>query len=409
MPAGHRRASIAIAVVIGVIATLGSFNAGAHKPITSPYTFNEDVFPIVRDRCGRCHVEGGVAPMSLMTHEKGVPWGESIRAELIAGHMPPWSTETAPDRFRNAQRMSARDLNVLLTWVTGGTPIGNADRMPPPVTVERSWKLGIPDLVLAIPSERTIAADVQDLTEEFTIPTGLTEARWLTAVDVLPGNHTVVRNVSVRLKPAAGSTPQSGTAGAASQAGALTSEPLLALWVPGDDPLKSDTGGFRLPAGAELLVSVHYRKTWEYERAELKDRTSVGLYFGDGGAEVRAIPLVPSASEIKAGTTRLSFSRPLAEDVRAVAIYPDPALARARVRVDAVLPDGQREELIAFTPRAGWARRYWFARPVSIAKGTRLEVTASLNEPPLLPPGAAPPPAEPIDPASVRLTVNVVK
>ena len=107
----------------------------AHKPITSPYTYNDDVFPIVRDRCGRCHVAGGVAPMSLMTAKDAVPWGESIRTELIAGHMPPWSVDAAPGRFKNAQTLTARELNVLLTWVTGGNPVGNLEHAPPPVTL----------------------------------------------------------------------------------------------------------------------------------------------------------------------------------------------------------------------------------------------------------------------------------
>ena len=65
----------------------------AHKPITSKYTYNDDVFPILRDRCARCHVAGGVAPMSLMTYEEAFPWAESIRAELIANHMPPWQAD----------------------------------------------------------------------------------------------------------------------------------------------------------------------------------------------------------------------------------------------------------------------------------------------------------------------------
>jgi hypothetical protein len=48
----------------------------AHKPITSPYTFAEDVLPILRDRCTACHVAGGVAPMALTTAEEAIPWGE---------------------------------------------------------------------------------------------------------------------------------------------------------------------------------------------------------------------------------------------------------------------------------------------------------------------------------------------
>ena len=89
---------------------LASTRGNAHKPITSPYTYNEDVFPILRDRCGRCHVSGGVAPMSLMTYKDAFPWGESIRTELIAGHMPPWRVDNAVSMFRNARPLSGREL-----------------------------------------------------------------------------------------------------------------------------------------------------------------------------------------------------------------------------------------------------------------------------------------------------------
>ena len=36
----------------------------AHKGVTSKYTYNDDVYPILRDKCGRCHTDGGPAPMS---------------------------------------------------------------------------------------------------------------------------------------------------------------------------------------------------------------------------------------------------------------------------------------------------------------------------------------------------------
>ena len=96
----------------------------AHKPITSPYTFSDDVLPIVKERCAECHSPGGVAPMSLLTHADAVPWGESIRVELMAGHMPPWGVDSAAARFRNLQQFPAREMNVLLTWASGGTPPG---------------------------------------------------------------------------------------------------------------------------------------------------------------------------------------------------------------------------------------------------------------------------------------------
>ena len=32
--------------------------------------------------------------MSLLTHIDTVPWGESVRMELMSGHMPPWRVDT---------------------------------------------------------------------------------------------------------------------------------------------------------------------------------------------------------------------------------------------------------------------------------------------------------------------------
>ena len=92
-------------MIVGVILLgmwLSAERAETHKLITSKYTYNEDVFPILRDRCGRCHVADGVAPMSLMTYKEAYPWAESLRAELIAGHMPPWNAQDGVGVFKNS-------------------------------------------------------------------------------------------------------------------------------------------------------------------------------------------------------------------------------------------------------------------------------------------------------------------
>ena len=119
------------AVVLVTAALVGawSIRSEAHKPITSPFTFSEDVLPIVSAQCAACHAPGGVAPMSLLTHADAVPWAESIRVELMAGHMPPWGIESPTGRFRNLRPFSAREMNVLLTWASGGTPQGKSDNV----------------------------------------------------------------------------------------------------------------------------------------------------------------------------------------------------------------------------------------------------------------------------------------
>ena len=401
-----------IATVVLIALALTGGRPEAHKPITSPYTYNEDVFPIVRDRCGRCHVAGGVAPMSLMTAKDAVPWGESIRTELIAGHMPPWSVETAPGRFKNVQTLTARELNVLMTWVTGGNPVGNPEHAPPSVTAHADWRLGTPDLELAL-SEVTLPVDTPERTQEFTLPTAAWRARWVRAVDLAPGTPAVVRSATIVVKSTASSDPDRNT---------MPPERVLAVWVPGDDPIPLNEAAFHLPADAEISVRVHYKKTWEYERMPMTDRSRVGVYFAASPApELRALTLAPSAPDLSpavsqsrpvapdstaASPQRLSFSRVVEEDLQALALYPDGGLANVDVDVAAIRPDGSRIELIRFRPQPDWARRYWFERPIALPRGSRIDAVATFEDA-LLPPGAAP--VKRADASTLRLTLNVIR
>lgn len=377
---------------------IGIEHGEAHKPVTSKYTYNEDVFPILRNRCGRCHVDGGVAPMSLMTYKDAYPWAESLRAELVTGHMPPWYAQEGSTTFRNARTLTARETDILLTWAIGGNPVGNPTHQIPSVPLANDWPLGPPDLALPLPAPFTLSADKAEDTQEFTIATGAGDARWLRAVDLLPGAPAIVRRATIVLKDA---TAVPG----------LSAETVLGVWVPGDDTVAAPRGtAFRLPAGAELTVRIHYRKTYTQEGRELTDRSTVGLYFADGPAtELRRL-IVQSPANATIADNRLSFSAIVDEDVQALSLYPDPELMNANLRVEALYPNGTRVAIARLAARPDWARRYWFDEPIALPRGTRIEVAAVLNgADELLPPSAAPVRTPPSANAVVRLMLNVVR
>jgi hypothetical protein len=347
-------------------------------------------------------VNGGVAPMSLLEYQDSVPWAESMRLELISGHMPPWRVESAPARFANVRALTARELNVLLTWAAGGTPRGTAAGGAAAAGAA-GWRLGPPDLVLEPDAGVTMGADVQEHVETYTLKLPAAAARWIRAVDVMPGVPAITRAATVSVEG-----PSSGKA----EGTAPAAEHMLAMWLPGDTSVPVREGaGFLLPAGVPLTLRVHYQKTWRNERDVLHDRSRVGLYFARGAtADVRAIALAPSDAERAAagrGAT-LTFTRRLDEPVEALAIYPDPLLHDADVTVRATRPDGSRETLIAFRPRSNWARRYWFREPVALPRNTQVRVSVTFTpSSSLLPPGMIPP--APMDPSRVRLTLNVVR
>jgi hypothetical protein len=396
----RRRTILLVAAIILGIA-FGSERAETHKPITSPYTYNDDIFPILRDRCGRCHVQDGVAPMSLMTYKDAFPWGESLRVEMIAGHMPPWHAQDGVLRFKNAPAVTAAEIDKILTWATGGNPEGDLQKVPASVTVQRDWPLGQPDLVLAISPEVTLAADTSETTREFTVATGTTESRWIRAVDLLPGTPSIVRDaiISVKSNTAADAAP-SDTA----------PDRVLAMWVPGEDPIAAANGdAFRLPAGAELIVRVHYRKTYQYETKPMTDRSAVGLYFArDPAKEIRRFE-VASTPVTSKGPARLSFGRTVSEDLRALALSPDPALSNVFLQVDAVSPAGVRTPVIRLAVRPNWTRRYWFDQPLALPRGSRIDVVALLDGADgLLPPAGTPIPPQSVDGSPVRVLFDVV-
>jgi hypothetical protein len=293
--------------------------------------------------------------------------------------MPPWSIDRGAGRFRNAEALSARELNVLLTWATGGAPPGEAsvDTRPPTTA---AWPLGTPEAVVDLPAF-TLAADETTHDAEVSIP-GANADRFLRAIDILPGTPAMVRSATVEVEGAAAP-------------GRIAEERLLALWVPGDEPASVARGALRIPAGTSMRVRMRYRRTWSYEGKTMTDRSRVGLYFAASPApSVRTVTLTPT--------------RPvtLPQTVRALAVYPDDTLAGTGVVVTVTRPGGKRDELIAFHPRAGWARRFWFREPLTLPRGTIVSVRLS-PDPPVLFPGLTRSPAG-ATPASARVTLNIV-
>src|SRR5262249_3309750 len=81
-----------------------------------------------------------------------------------------------------------RELKTIADWVETDMPEGDVKDAPKPKEFTDGWQLGKPDLILTVPEEMTIAASGKDLFRCFVLPTGLTEDRYVVAVEVRPGN-----------------------------------------------------------------------------------------------------------------------------------------------------------------------------------------------------------------------------
>ena len=109
---------------------IGATAARAHEPITTKLTWTQEISRIIYKRCASCHHEGGTA-FSLMTYDEARPWAKAIREEVLERRMPPWGAVEGVGAFRDDPSPTALEIEMLVSWVEGGAPEGDAVYLPP--------------------------------------------------------------------------------------------------------------------------------------------------------------------------------------------------------------------------------------------------------------------------------------
>ncbi len=194
--------------VLAVAVVLGPAPAAAGQA-NQTVTFTKDIAPVLQRSCQSCHRPGAMAPMSLMTFEEVRPWASAIKRRTGSREMPPWFIErnVGIQHFKDDPSLTDAEIQKIALWVENGAPRGLAADAPPPrqFPTGGDWSFGTPDLIVSSPV-RTIKAVEADFQGDIGVtPTGLTEDRYVKAVEVR----------EVRLSEKAPSPGQGGTPSAA--------------------------------------------------------------------------------------------------------------------------------------------------------------------------------------------------
>jgi hypothetical protein len=169
------------------LAVIGIAAQGAAE---TPVTFTKDVAPILQARCQTCHRAGQIAPMSLMTYQEARPWARSIRQKVLAREMPPWFIDKniGVQHFSNDVSLTDQEIATIVQWVDAGAPEGNRSDMPPPRQFPdgQAWQIGNPDLIVTLPKDVVVKAKGPDWWPDILVDPGLTEDRYIQAVQIIP-------------------------------------------------------------------------------------------------------------------------------------------------------------------------------------------------------------------------------
>ncbi len=155
-------------------------------------TFSRDIAPILQRSCQNCHQPNSVAPMSLITYKEVRPWARAIKARTAlrdkVGVMPPWYIEKniGIQKYTNDPSLSELEIAKIAKWADDGAPEGNPADLPPakPLDEEGKWTAGTPDLIISSPEILVKAGSPDWWGELESVPTGLTEDRWVKSVEI---------------------------------------------------------------------------------------------------------------------------------------------------------------------------------------------------------------------------------
>lgn len=354
-------------------------------------TFSDEVVRIFQRQCQTCHRPGGIAPFSLTTYEDAYKARDEIRDAVRARQMPPWKPVHGFGEFQHVRRLTAAEMATIDRWVETGAPEGDTKKLPAPLEFSDAWTVGEPDVVLTMPRYALEAAE-GDVYRCFVMPTSFKEDRYVSAVEFLPGNRKMVHHVLTYLDTTSASVMLEKTAIGAGYPcfGGPGFQPAGGLggWAPGAPPTVMTPGvGMLLPAGARVVVQVHYNN---HGKEALSDPgTRMGIRFARETIDKRsrAVPVVNRTFLIPAGAKRhevtASWTVPPYADLHAVAVSPHMHLLGREMKVTATYPDGTVRPLIHIDDwDFHWQGSYLFANPIPLPSGTRIDMTAIFDNSP---------------------------
>lgn len=335
--------------------------------------FTRDIVPLLQKHCQECHRPGQIGPMALLQYDDAVAWAETIREVVAERRMPPWFADPKFGKFVNDRRLPEADRKLLLAWVEQGCPQGDPKYLPPPREFAEGWRMGKPDLVLQMPTEFDVPAQMPRggiPYKHFIVDPGFEEDRWVVRGEARPDAKAVVHHMLVFiLPPGKRFNPDD------------PSNPVLCGTAPGDVAQRLPEGmAKRVPAKHRLVFQMHYTPNG----TAMKDRSSVGLTFAaqPPRLEVKTVPIFNAFFRIPAGADnhRVESTFTFERDGYVTGLMPHMHLRGKDFLYEAEYPDGTKETLLS-VPRFNfhWQSVYRLEKPHKMPAGTKVHCVAHFD------------------------------
>jgi len=347
-------------------------------------TFSKEVVRIFQQNCQSCHHPGDIAPFSLMSWSDAWPVAENIKFMTQTRQMPPWKPTAGCAEFQDERRLSQADIDIIARWVEAGAPEGRKEDLPEPLKFDSDWILGRPDLALMNSEAYTPPTD-RDMYRCFTLPANNANGEFVSAIDVRPGNRTIVHHVLAFVDSSGQSQAlddQDPGPGYTSFGGpGFTPDGSLGGWVPGARPAFLPDGiAMQLPANSRIVLQVHYHP----HRGQVgPDQTEIGVYYSKTNPSkiLRILPLINDEFVLPAGNPDTEviaeFQMPSFVNAHAILIAPHMHLLGKKIKVEVTPLGGSKQCMVNIDDwDFNWQGFYQYRSPFPLPALSTVKLTA---------------------------------
>ncbi len=347
---------------------------GVPKPAVE-ITYCKTIAPLLNEHCVECHRPGEIGPFDISDYDELRGWAEMIVEVVEQKRMPPWHADSQFGSFKNERHMPEGALAALKQWVEAGTPYGDAKDLLPLPKFIAGWNLvREPELIVAMrPEPYAIPATGTVDYQYFVVDPKITEDRWVSAAQIVPGNAAVVHHAIVFVRPPDGIDFQG--------IGWLTA------YVPGQRATIFPPGYARkIPAGSKFVFQMHYTPNGE----EQTDVSQIGMTFMDAKDvthEVYTMIGIDQEFEIPPGAGNHvvhSSVKRLPRDGMLLAVSPHMHLRGKSFEMNAVSKldsETAQHTTLLKVPQYdfNWQHTYEFSEPIAFSDIKSLELTTTFD------------------------------
>jgi hypothetical protein len=277
--------------------------------------------------------------------------------------MPPWHADPQFGKFRNDRSLSQQQIDTLVAWVDAGSPPGDPKDLATPAEFVDGWRIGKPDVEIALPEPKQIpATGVLDY-KYATATTHFSEDKWVQMAEIRPGNRALVHHVIAFVRAGPGKAKD---------------QPVeyLAGYAPGSVPLELEAGRAKLiPAGSDIVFQLHYTTNGTAGT----DQTKIGLIFAKEPPTERVFTVVLNAYRfaIPPGAPNYPVETDLVfgMDVKLLSLMPHMHFRGKDFEVSLVSPDGHGETLLNVPHYSfAWQTMYYPKNEIPAPKGSKIHI-----------------------------------